>query len=197
MMVCPAMQRCFYTAIAAVVFIAGPIGAAEPVVLFDGKTLDGWDVITCEVVVEDGAILLKSGNGLVQTKKRYDDYVFEYEWKALKPDGWDSGVYFRYDDVPEGRPWPNRYQVNLRKGMEGDLGGFRDGKSTVPTKEGDWNCFALTVQGTSASLKVNGKPAWQVDGIEKPSGYIAIQSEVPGGGQFLFRNIRITEIGKR
>ena len=193
---CPGMRHCFVFVIAAAVFGVEPIRAAEPVVLFDGKTLDGWDVITCEAVVEDGAILLKSGNGLVQTKKRYEDYVFEYQWKALKPDGWDSGVYFRYDEVQEGRPWPNRYQVNLRKGMEGDLGGFKDGKSTVATKEGDWNSFALTVKGTTASLKVNGKPAWKVDGIEKPSGYIAIQAEIPGGGQFLFRNIRITEIGK-
>jgi hypothetical protein len=78
--------------------------------------------------------------------------------------------------------------------MEGDLGGFRDGRNTVPTKEGDWNRFALTVRGTKASLDVNGKPSWSVDGIEQPSGYIAIQSEVPGGGQFLFRNIRITEL---
>ena len=30
--------------------------AAEPVVLFDGRTLDGWDVLTCEAVVQDGAI---------------------------------------------------------------------------------------------------------------------------------------------
>ena len=25
---------------------------------------------------------------------------------------WDSGVYFRYTEVPEGRPWPKRYQAN-------------------------------------------------------------------------------------
>jgi len=176
--------------------VAGATSADEPVVLFDGKTLDNWDVINCEAVVQDGAILLKSGNGLVQTKKRYADYIFEYEWKALKPEGWDSGVYFRYDEVPEGRPWPKRYQVNLRVGMEGDLGGFKDGRNTIATKPRDWNRFELTVKGTTVALKVNGKDAWKVDGLEKPSGFIALQSEVPGGGQFLFRNIRITELGK-
>jgi len=181
--------------IVAIVWCVGLVGAAEPVCLFDGKTLDGWDVITCEAVVKDGAILLKAGNGLVQAKKCYGDFVLEYEWKALKPDGWDSGLYFRYDEVPQGRPWPKRYQVNLRKDMEGDLGGFRDGKNTVPTKPGDWNKFVLTVKGTTASLQVNGKQAWRIDGIEDPSGYIGIQAEVPHGGQFLFRNIRITELG--
>lgn len=183
--------------ILAVVSGIGSARAAECVELFDGKTLKGWDVLTCEAVVKDGAILLKAGNGLVQTKKRYTDFVFEYEWKALKADAWDSGVYFRYDEVPQGRPWPKRYQVNLRKGMEGDLGGFRDAKSTVPSKPGAWNKFELTVKGTKASLKVNGKAAWAVDGIERPSGFIGIQSEVPGGGQFLFRNIRIKELGRQ
>lgn len=177
-------------------FAAGSACAGEPVVLFDGKNLDNWDVINCEAVVQDGAILLKSGNGLVQTKKRYADYIFEYEWKALKAEGWDSGVYFRYGEVPEGRPWPRRYQVNLRVGMEGDLGGFKDdGRNAIATKPRDWNRFELTVKGTTTALKVNGKEAWKVDGIEDPNGFIALQAEVPGGGQFLFRNIRITELG--
>jgi hypothetical protein len=169
--------------------------AAEPVSLFDGKTLDQWDVIQCEAEVQDGAVLLKSGNGLVQSKKRYGDFVFEYEWKALKPDNWDSGVYFRYDQVPAGRPWPRRYQVNLRKGMEGDLAGFQDGVNSVPTKAGQWNRFRLTVRGTEAALNVNGEDSWQVDGIEVPRGFIALQAEIPGGGRFLFRNLRITELG--
>jgi hypothetical protein len=168
--------------------------AAEPVVLFDGKTLDGWDVINCEAVVQDGAILLQAGNGLVQTKKQYGDFVFEYQWKALKDDKWDSGVYFRYEDVPAGRPWPPRYQVNLRKGMEGELVGFADGKNAVPIKPGDWNRFRLTVQGTKASLQVNGQAAWSVDGLETPRGFIALQAEIPGGGQFLFRDIKVTEL---
>lgn len=171
--------------------------AAEPVALFDGRTLDGWDVIACEAVVQDGAILLKSGNGLVQTKKKYRDFALEYEWKALKDDRWDSGVYFRYDVVPEGRPWPRRYQVNLRKGMEGDLDGFPAGKNAVAIKAGDWNRFVLTVRGAAAALKVNGQPAWQVDGLEVRESHLALQAEVPGGGQFLFRNIRLTELDAR
>jgi hypothetical protein len=166
--------------------------AAEPVTLFDGKTLEGWDVLTCEATVENGAILLKAGNGLVQAKKEYRDFVLELEWKALKPDNWDSGIYFRYDKVPAGRPWPPRYQVNLRKGMEGDLDNL--GKNKVPIKPGEWNSLRLTVKGDSAALEVNGQPSWKVTGIQAPGGLLALQAEIPGGGQFLFRNIRITEL---
>ena len=44
------------------------------------------------------------------------------QWKALKPDHWDLKGYFGYNQVPQGRPWPNRYQENLRKGMGGRSG---------------------------------------------------------------------------
>jgi hypothetical protein len=172
------------------------VAADKPVVLFDGKTLEGWDVLKCGASVQDGAILLQEGTGLVQTKKRYTDFVLEFEWKALKDDAWDSGVYFRYQEVPKNSPWPERYQVNLRKGGEGDLVGFESAKNTVPIKVGDWNRYELTVKGTVASLKVNGKTVWKADGIEVAEGYIALQAEIPGGGQFLFRDIRVTELGK-
>jgi len=184
----------------AVCFVAVPcvssIGADDAVTLFDGKSLKGWKVLTCEAVVEDEAILLKGGNGLVQTEKQYEDYVFEYEWKALKPDAWDSGVYFRFQEVPDGRPWPEKYQVNLRKGMEGDLVGFKEGKNPIPLDARKWNRFELTVRGSKASLKVNGREAWEVEGIQVPRGYIALQAEIPGGGQFLFRNVKIQELKK-
>jgi hypothetical protein len=170
--------------------------AAEPEVLFDGKSLDNFKVITCEAEVKDGAILLVGGNGLVQTKKRYSDYTFSCEWKTLEKQQWDSGIYFRYDEIPEGRPWPRRYQVNLLKGQEGNLVGFPDAVNKVPIKPQEWNSFELTVKGAAASLKVNGKLAWKADGLEHPSGYIAIQAEVPKGGRFMFRNVRVIDLSK-
>ena len=45
-------------------------------------------------------------------------------------------------------------------------------------------------------MEINGKPAWKADGVKEPSGYIGLQAEIPGGGQFLFRNIRVQELGK-
>jgi len=168
---------------------------AQRISLFDGKTLDGWTAITCEAVVDDGDILLKGGNGLVQTEKKYGDFMLEFECKALSGDKWDSGVYFRYDSVPQGRPWPARYQVNLRQGMEGNVQELPDARSEGLARIGDWNSYKLTVRGSAAALEINGKPAWAADGLEEPAtGYIALQAEVPGGGQYRFRNIHITEL---
>ena len=176
---------------------AAPAGGGARVSLFDGKTLAGWDVLKCEAVVDNGEILLKSGNGLVQSQKKYGDFVLEFEWKPLKDDKWDSGVYFRYDGVPANRPWPKRYQANMRKGDEGNVDGLAGAKSTGLIKPGDWNSFKLTVRGTKAEMEINGKPAWKADGLAGPTeSYIALQAEVPGGGQNRFRNIFITELQK-
>ena len=170
--------------------------AGKTVEMFNGKDLTGWKVTGCEAVVQDGAILIKAGNGLVQAEGQFGDFVLELDWKALSADNWDSGIYFRYDSVPPNRPWPPRYQVNLRKGMEGNVDDLPGAKSKGLTKDGQWNHFKLTVQGTTAALEINGKPAWKADGLKVAKGYLSLQSEVPGGGQFLFRNIRITTAEK-
>ncbi len=176
-----------------------PLLAAEEkggpwISLFDGKTLSGWQVTDCEAVVQDGAILLKSGNGLVRTNGTYQDFVLEIDWKALKADKWDSGIFFRCGVPPAGNPWPKTYQANLRKGLEGNVNELKAAHSEGLTKPGEWNHFKLTVRGTTAALEINGQPAWQADGISRPTGYIALQAEIPGGGQFLFRNIRVRKL---
>lgn len=168
--------------------------AGKSVEIFNGKDLTGWTVTGCEAEVVDGAILIKSGNGLVQTQKQYADFVLEVEWKSLKPKGYDSGIYFRYTKVPRPkRPWPVRYQANMLEGHEGNLAGFKDAVSKGLIKRGKWNKFKLSVIGHKAQLQINGRPAWKVDGIQDLKGYIGLQAEVPKGGQFLFRNIRIAE----
>ncbi|NQV32192.1 MAG: DUF1080 domain-containing protein [Phycisphaeraceae bacterium] len=163
--------------------------------IFDGKTFEGWTVYMCDASVSEGSILLEEGNGLVQTVKQYGDFILEFDWKALKDDNWDSGVYFRYDSIEEGYPWPKKYQVNLKMGLEGNVENLTDATSEGLFKAGQWNQFKLTVQGTQVSLDINGQPAWQADGLEGPAnGYIGLQSEVQGGGQNRFRNIYLTEL---
>ena len=175
-----------------------PVGADTPdgyaIPLFDGKTLAGWQLTGCEIVVNDGTIAIENGNGLLRSNARYTDFVLELDWKALDPEMWDSGIYFRCGPPPEGRPWPKRYQVNLRKGMEGNVGGLDGATSQGLTKPGEWNHFKFTVIGTTAALEINGQAAWKADGLEDPCGFICIQAEVPGG-KFLFKNMHITELG--
>jgi hypothetical protein len=171
--------------------------AAEVKTLFDGKSLDDWIVTDCKVEVQDGALLLKEGNGLVRSKEKYGDFVLTWECKPLADDKWDSGVYIRWDlPLPKGRPWPRQYQVNMAKGMEGNVQGLKGAESKGLFKPGEWNKFKLTVAGTRAELAINDKPAWKADGLKTAEGYIGLQAETPSGGQFLYRKITIEPVKK-
>jgi hypothetical protein len=178
-----------------------PLRADEPAgytrALFNGQNLDGWQVTECEAAAEGGSLVLKSGNGFVRSDHRYGDFTLELEWKARQAEMYDSGIYFRAE-LPTGkRPWPTRYQANLLQGQEGNVGQLEGATSSGLVKAGQWNHFKLTVVGSKAALEINGQPAWKADGVEPKSGYLGLQAEVPKGGQFEFRNLRITEHGHR
>jgi hypothetical protein len=162
--------------------------------LFDGKTLDGWKVANCEVTVKDGCMFLKGGNGWVRREEVYRDFVLELDWKALKKEHYDSGVFIRAEWPAGNSPWPERNQVNLRQDLMGNIQEYKDAVArTDLVKPGEWNHFRLVVVGKTAELLINGKQAWKIHDLTPATGLIGLQCEVPGGGQFLIRNIRISE----
>jgi hypothetical protein len=163
--------------------------------LFNGKGLNGWHVTGCKAAVEDGNLVIQEGDGFVRTDHRYTDFVLELDWKARRTEKYDSGIYFRSELPEAGKPWPKQYQINLLQGGEGNCIGVKEARSTGLIKSGDWNHFKLTVIGDKAEMEINGKPAWKAGGIEGKDGYLGIQVEVAGGGQFEFKNIFVTELG--
>ena len=184
----------------AVILAAISVSAGEAerrVQVFNGKNLDGWEVLRCEAGVDSGSLVLQDGNGLVCLKGRYGDFVLELKWRPRRDSNWDSGIYFRCDLPPAGpRPWPRRYQANLRQGMEGNVGGLPGAESEGLLKPGTWNEMKLTVSGRTAKLELNGKPAWEAEGLEQAEGIIALQAEVPNGGQFEFKDIYVTKLSE-
>ena len=163
--------------------------------LFDGKSLDGWTVENeAKVEVQDGVLLLKDGNGWLRSNHIYADFQLHLEWKALKDEKYDAGIYLRA--VPGGAPFPKRgYQANLLKGKEGNIGSLPGAESQGLVKFGEWNAFDITVVGDKVTTLINGHHAYSVSGIKEPVGHVGIQVEVPLGGQFLLRNLQITELG--
>lgn len=94
--------------LAAALFVGGSPGmSAEPSAdaewepLFDGKTLDGWEVLEGEgkFFVEGGAIVGETTAGVkgsyLCTKGPYDDFILELEFKI--DEGLNSGVQIRSD----------------------------------------------------------------------------------------------------
>jgi hypothetical protein len=178
--------------------IASLAHAVDPAVVrtqvFSGQDLSGWVVTGCEVAVENSLLVLKEGNGLVRTDGRYRDFILELDYKPRKAEMYDAGIYIRSELPAEGKPWPSQYQVNLKQSDELNLNKFPMARSSGLVKAGDWNHVKLTVIGDKATLEINGKPAWETDGIEAKEGYVGLQCEVPGGGQFEFKEIFITEL---
>jgi hypothetical protein len=193
----PLSRTFFIVLIVTVLSMASTATAAEPEFkpLFDGKTLEGWTVTDCKATAADGVLLLAEGNGMVRSNAKYADFVLEWESQPVKVAAYDSGVFFRFDlPYPKGRNWPARYQVNLKQGEEGNVKDLKGAASMGLVKPGEWTRYQLTVKGTQAALAINGKPAWKADGVKAKDGYIGLQAEIPAGGQYRFRNLRIAEI---
>lgn len=165
--------------------------------LFDGQSLQGWTAENgCEARVENGLLVLSAGDGWLRNDHTCADFVLHVEWKALKKSDYDAGIYIR--TPREGKPFPgNGYQVNLLEGKEGNIGNLPGATSTGLVNAGDWNVFDITVVGETVALSINGKDAYKVGGLKHQTGCVGLQCEVPKGGQFQFRNLRITELGYR
>lgn len=165
--------------------------------LFNGSNLHGWVITGCEAGIEEGVLVTQKGDGFVRADHMYRDFILELDWKPRRSENYDSGIYIRAQPPAEGKPWPAKHQINLKQGDEANLIGFPKGRSQGLVKPGDWNHLKLTVIGDKATMELNGKPAWEVTGLEPREGYVGIQVEEPGGGQFEFKNIWITELGAK
>jgi hypothetical protein len=174
--------------------LCGPL-CGHTTQLFDGQSLDGWTVENdAKIEIQDGHLLLKDGNGWLRSHHVYTDFHLHVEWKALQAQAYDAGIYLRAH--PGGKPFAKRgYQANMLQGKEGNIGNLPGAESTGLICAGDWNSFDITVVGERVTMVINGCPAYSVAGLKEPSGHVGIQCEVPKGGQFLIRNVWITELG--
>jgi hypothetical protein len=169
-----------------------PLLAAEPnqlnakekkdgfVLLFDGKTLDGWRTYkekepNKEWIVEDGAITLtkKGGRDLITTEQ-YQDFDFRWQWK-ISAEG-NSGVMWRVAET-DGPAYKTGAEYQLldswstknyahetkSKRVAGALYGLVDGKPEWSKKVGEWNESRILVQGTRLTLFLNGHTTADLD----------------------------------
>lgn len=164
-------------------------GSGYRVSMFDGKSLTAWQVDNCQVVIVDGAILTQAGKGIVRSNHSYSDFVLEFEARALRDDQGNGRIIFHGSPNPHGS-WPTGYSLQLRSGVVKHL---QTPSCDELVKPYQWNRYQLTVVGTKASLKINGKMAWQVRGVESQGGFIALQVD-DESGPYLFRRLFITEL---
>lgn len=187
-------------------FVAGNALAQKTTSLFNGKNLDGWQVHgTEEWYVEDGELVCESGPdkayGYLSTKKRYDDFVLEVEFKQ-EANG-NSGIFFR--STFEGTKVTG-WQVEVAPPNH-DSGGIYESYGRgwlchIPKekegylKMGEWNKMKIRLEDGHVTTWLNGHQMCDLtdDEIAEGKGSIALQIHDGGGIKVRWRNLKIREL---
>ena len=189
---------------------------AAPVSLFDGKTLDGWEIPEAEKKwwkVEDGKIVGGSMeenvplNTFLGSKKSYANFDMRFKVKLTQKEGFtNSGIQVRSLRGADGHM--SGYQVDAGIGYWGTIWDEqrRNAKIAVPVdeaalkavvKDWDWNEYRILCEGPRIRTWINGVLA--IDYVEKDpaiplDGLLGFQAH--SGGKFLveFKEIVIEEL---
>lgn len=191
--------------------------ANEPgfVALFDGKTLDGWEVMGPNrnaFRVEDGAIFCdgKDGFWLRCTRKEYGNFVLRLDYKVSK--GANSGVFLRC--LKDGDPPYTGSEIQIlddhgrdpNKNSSGAVYDVVTPMFNMSKPAGEWNSFEITCDDGHVVVLHNGRKVIDCDYNELTTpigkfstpyaqlpkvGWIGLQDH---GTYVWFRNLRIREL---
>ena len=165
--------------------------AAGWTTLFDGSTLDGWNVLgNANWELEDGAVQADSGSGFLVTPESYADFELTLEFWVDEPA--NSGIFIRCADAESVRD-TNCYEVNIydtRADQTYRTGGIVHiaAPTSVINAGGRWNTYEITAQGPRLTVTLNGTRTVEVEDSQFADGPIALQY---GAGVVKFRNVRI------
>lgn len=189
--------------------------------LFNGVNLRGWEVLNGNAPydVEEGMIVgtsvTKSPNTFLATKKKYTNFILEYDMKM--DEGLNSGVQIRSHSNKEynngrvhgpqvecedsKRAWAGGIYDEARKGWRYPLDYNSEAKRSF--KKGEWNTFKVVAFNHHIMTWVNGVPASNLVEEDIETGFIALQVHSIGnnkeleGKKLRWKNIRLKEINER
>lgn len=201
--------------------LSGAARAAEPgfVSLFDGRTLNGWNLINPKGTgykVENGALVCPAdGGGRLFSYKEYSDFILRFEYR-MQP-GANSGVAIRspmqgnptYDSIEiqiRDDPHPRFAKAQMPVRFHGSV------YDVIPARPADlnqaniWNSEEIEVSGRHVTVRLNGTAILDADlgsvtdpkvlsrhpGLARASGHIGFLGHA--GNKIEFRNIRICDL---
>jgi hypothetical protein len=172
------------------------------ILLFDGKTLNGWQGrattvrdTTGDWTVENGAIV---GGGTVPSWLSSDAAFSNYELKLEFRGGEkvNSGVFLR--SQKEGQPHVTGYELQIWDYQpQGFLTGSLDGSVKAPPAKilpDQWNSYDITADGDHFVIVLNGKTLLDAHDGAHASGVIGFQCQKDN--RIEFRNIKLRPIKK-
>ena len=211
----------FGAALVAIQFLSLSGAGAAPgfVSLFDGKTLSGWHQVNCAketFTARDGMIVCTGKpTGVLRSDKQYENFIFEVEWRHMKPKG-NAGVFVWSEGISApGVPFAKSIEVQVLENEYGKSDWFtthgdifpihgstmvpdhpRKGSRSFPTEErslpaGKWNKYVIVCIDGAVKLSVNGKFVNGGTQCNYRKGYLCLESE---GSEVHFRNLRLYEL---
>lgn len=183
--------------------------------LFNGKNLDGWEILNgnAEFKVENGVIIgtskLNTPNTFLATKEQYDDFILEYEAKidpllnagvqirSLSTPDFNNGRVHGYQVEldPSDRAWSGGIYDEARRGWLYNLECNPKGKEAFIKDE--WNKFRVEAIGNNIRVWLNGVQTSDIIDDLTLSGIIALQvhgiqdHKEKDGKVVQYRNVRI------
>lgn len=201
-----------------VALLAVPAFAEPPTrSLFDGESLDGWEVRSEEAEmwkIVDGAITAGSlydkvpHNSFVSSRDSFHNFDLRLKVRLLGTEGFvNSGIQIRSVRLPNNHEMFG-YQVDVGKGWWGKLydesrrrkviGESADAEAVNKAiKDQKWNEFRILAEGPRIRTWINGVPALDFTETEDDiplDGHIGLQ--VHGGGKTVvqFKDVTIKEL---
>jgi hypothetical protein len=175
--------------IAAFLLCASQWVYADPVQLFDGESLDGWQVEgPIEWTVTDGEIVASgSGDGFLVSDREYGDFHLLVEFRVDATT--NSGIFIRCQDRSRIHPqtcyelniWDEHPQPRARTGAI--VMKFMPPMAEVETV-GRWSTLDVTARGASIEVKVNGTTTALLEDADPAAGFIALQHWAAGTVKF-------------
>ena len=177
----------------------GKLEWGNPIVLFNGKSLDGWKIQggkgTGGWQLKDGLLSNEKPGDNLMTTRKFTDFRMHAEFKY--PSGSNSGIYLR-----------GRYEMQIEDnyGMEpeshylGGIYGFLTPSVNAAKRAGEWQSVDITFVGRHVSITMNGAKIIEnqeipgitggaIDSKEGEPGPIMFQGD---HGKVQFRNVVIT-----
>lgn len=145
--------------------------AAEWETLFDGKSLDQWTTtkgqpVTKGWVVQKGELNRPERGGAIITKKTYENFILEFEWKISEAG--NSGVKYRFANglgieyqILDDAKHKDGKLPSHRAASFYDLKAAADDKPVKPV--GEWNNAKIVAKGTKLEHWLNGKLVVSID----------------------------------
>lgn len=175
--------------------------------LFDGKTLDGWDGDPDIWSLRDGMIAgstenkdIETNTFLIYAKEKFGDFELRTDIKLRNH---NSGIQFRSEVHPD---WVvSGYQADAAEGnWWGSLYGEKTGRHVIANgwigkgekvvREDDWNEYVIRCKGDHITLELNGLTTVDLEDGMASNGVIAFQVHRGPPMEVYFRNIKLKKL---